>query len=141
MQISMTKCKKKLATLWFLGAAVPFLIIFFQTIMGHYDNQSEVAWNWFLPTIFPTLSLIIGVLVIEASSKGMEEKTVNRFLFILSFSLSLFYLLTVTSTILLSPIASADPFKLMGESHFWLGPFQGLVSASLGAFFVKKEPE
>lgn len=139
MQISMTKCKKKLAILWFTGAAIPFLIIFFQTIIGHYEEHSKDAWNWFLPTIFPTLSLIIGVLVIDLSGKSLETNTVNKFLFILSFSLSLFYLLLVTSTILLSPIASPNPLKLMGESHFWLGPFQGLVSASLGAFFVKKE--
>ena len=133
----MAKCKKKLATLWFIGAAIPFLIIFFQTIIGHYEDQTKDAWNWFLPTIFPTLSLIIGVLVIDATNRGLETKTVNKFLFTLSFSLSLFYLILVTSTILLSPIASADPLKLMGDSHFWLGPFQGLVSASLGAFFVK----
>jgi hypothetical protein len=29
----------------------------------------------------------------------------------------------------------------MRMSNLWLAPFQGLVSAALGAFFVNKEPK
>jgi len=137
MKISWTKSKKYLATLWFIGSGLIFLTLIIQTIMGRYvDNVNEV-WKWFLPTIMPSLSLIIGVFVMDA--RGREEKivTADRFFLRLSFGLSLLYLIVVSLTILLQPFSKLSPVELMKQSNLWLGPFQGLVSASLGAFFIK----
>jgi hypothetical protein len=42
---------------------------------------------------------------------------------------------------LLAPVAGLaiyEPLNLMTQSNLWLGPFQGLVTASIGAFFVKR---
>ena len=139
MQVSMTKSKKKLATLWFIGAGILFLIVLFQTMLRRFGEQSGEAWGWLFPTILPTLSLILSVLVVDALGKGIERKTVDRFIFRLSFSLSAVYLVVVGLTILVRPFTSFSPIELMKLSHLWLGPFQGLVSASIGVFFVKKE--
>jgi hypothetical protein len=42
------------------------------------------------------------------------------------------------ATILFQPLVSATPLELMNMSHLWLAPFQGLVSASMGALFVRQ---
>lgn len=139
MQVSMAKSQKKLATLWFIGAGILFLIVLFQTMLGRFGEQSGEAWGWLLPTIMPTLSLILSVLVVHAIGKSIERKTVDRFIFRLSFNLSAVYLVVVNLTILVSPFTSSSPIELMRQTHLWLGPFQGLVSASIGVFFVKKE--
>jgi hypothetical protein len=138
MKVSMTKSKKSLTMLWFLSAGILFLVFIFQTLLGRYGDKVNEAWGWLLPTIMPTLSLIIGVLVIDASGKGIKMKTADRFFYSLSFCLSALYLLSVALTIFIKPfVAGASPIDLMKQSNLWLGPFQGLVSASLGAFFVK----
>ncbi|TVQ19365.1 MAG: hypothetical protein EA361_00815 [Bacteroidetes bacterium] len=141
MQISWEKSKRRLAVLWFSGAGFVFAIMLFQTILGRYGVDSSDAWGWYLPTIMPTLSLIIGVLVMDAVGKGLKIQTVDRFFFRLSFSLSLTYLFVVSLTILMQPFSPLSAVELMTQSNFWLGPFQGLVSASLGAFFIKGAKE
>jgi len=140
MQISMTKCKRRLAMLWFFGSGLLFFLLFFQTILGHYGEKANEAWGWLLPTIMPTLSLIVSVFVIDVLGKGVKIKRVNRFIFRLSFSLSAVYLLVVSLTILLEPFTSLSPLELMEQANkLWLGVFQGLVSASIGVFFFKRE--
>jgi hypothetical protein len=139
MRISMSKCKKRLAILWFFSSIFLFLILFFQTIFGRFDSRSNEAWSWFLPTIMPTLSLIIGVMVMDTLGKGIEIKRADMFFFRLTYLLSVAYILIVASTILIQPFSTMPLLDLMKQSNLWLGPFQGLVSASLGAFFVKRE--
>ena len=68
-----------------------------------------------------------------------KKKSADRFVFRLSFALSLTYLVVAALTVLMQPFAAVPPLELMKQSNLWLGPFQGLVAASLGAFFVKTE--
>jgi hypothetical protein len=137
MRKDWNKCKKKLAILWFVGGGILFFIIFIQTLFGHYESEVKEAWEWTFPTILPNLSLIIGVLVMDSMKKEGKKKTIDGFLFNLSFILSIVYILTVLLTIILEPFSSLKTVELMKLSNLWLGPFQGLVSASLGAFFIR----
>jgi hypothetical protein len=139
MKVSLRKCKKQIAILWFAGAGVVFFLVLFQTLFGHYGAKADDAWSWFLPTVMPTLSLIVGVLVSDAIGKQKRDKVVDRFFYRLSFILSLSYLILVAFTILMQPFSSLYPLQFLKQSHLWLGPFQGLVTASLGAFFVRGE--
>ena len=133
----MVTCKRRLATLWFLASGFLFLVVTTQTIFGKYGDQATDAWGWLLPTILPTLSLILGVLVMDARGKVVREQEVDRFLFDLTVGLSAVYLLMVALTIFVQPLVSTGAIALMKQSKLWLGPFQGLVSGSMGAFFVK----
>ena len=135
--VSMARCKRRLAALWFIGAGVIFFLILGQTALGRYGDRASDAWSWVLPTIMPTLSLIVGVLVMEAMDRNRSSKTVDAFLFKLTFGISTGYLLAVLLTLLIQPFSTLTALELMGQSNFWLGPFQGLVAAALGAFFVK----
>ena len=141
MTIPMAICKRKLATLWFLGTGVLFFILLLQAIFGRYGERSSDAWSWFLPTIMPTLSLVIGVLVMDALGKGIRVVVVDAFLFRLTFGISAAYMTAVLLLFLLQPFTSVPPFELMNQSNLWLGPFQGLVAAAMGAFFVKSPVE
>ena len=87
----------------------------------------------------PTLSLIIGVLVLDTTSTGGTDKKVELFIYRLAFGLSTFYLVLVALTPLVQPFTGLSPLELMKRSNLWLGPLQGLVAAVLAAFFVKGE--
>lgn len=138
MTVSWDKSKKKLATFWLLSSFIIFAILLAQTILGRYESNIDQVFGWFLPTIMPTLSLIIGVLVNDAFKKSKNEPTVDSFFFRLSYTLSLAYLITVLLTLLLQPFSAFSALELMRLSNLWLAPFQGLVSASLGVFFVSR---
>ena len=88
----MTVCKRRLASLWFVGGGILLLLVILQTLLGGYGDKSGDAFGWLLPNIVPTLSLIIGVLVSDALGKGLPGKEADRFLFRLSFGLSCAYL-------------------------------------------------
>ena len=141
MRIPIANTKKQLTIIWFSGSGILFALLLLQTIFGKYGTEAKDAWGLILPTFMPALSLIIGVLVSDAtgSQDSEETATVDRFFFRLSCFLSIGYLLTVILTILLGPFAQLSLLELMKLSNLWLAPFQGLVTASLGAFFVSKE--
>ena len=137
MRVPMTESKKRLAIVWFIGGGLIFFVLIMQTLLGHYGDKAKEAWAWFMPTIVPTLSRITsGVIVSGPLGKSLETETVDQFAYRLSFVLSIFYLIVVSFTILISPFSTMPPLELMKLSNLWLAPIQGIVSAALAAFFV-----
>lgn len=137
--VSVAKCKKRLSLLWFSGAGLIFLLVFFQSIFGHYSGRTAAAWSWFLPTVMPTLSLMIGILVADTFGPAKPDKNIDPFIYKLAQSLSAAYFMVVLATITLQPFSAVPPLELLAMSNLWLGPLQGLVTGSIGAFFVKVE--
>lgn len=139
--IPITTCKRWLATIWFSGAGIVFFIMLVQSLLGRYGDQVDNAWGWLMPTVVPTLSLIIGVLVYDAVDQLDIRRRIDQFLFRLTAGLSCAYLLAVLLVLLLTPLSSLGPLELMSRANAWLGPLQGLVAAAMGAFFVKAARE
>ena len=137
MQVNVMSCKKRLASLWLVGSTFIFIIILFQTFFDHYSGKSEQAWSWFLPTVLPTLSLMIGVLVIDAFGRESSEKRIDNFVYKLSFRVSIFYFAIVLLTVMIQPLVTNAAVEFLNLSNLWLAPIQGLVAASLGGFFAK----
>jgi hypothetical protein len=130
-------CKRQLAVIWFTGSAVLFGLVLVQSLLNRYGDEVNRVWGWLLPTVLPTLSLIIGQLVFDAVQGGQAGRMMDRFLFRLTAVLSVAYLLAVLLVFLLQPVSGLGPLELMTGANVWLGPVQGLVAAAMGAFFVK----
>jgi beta-lactamase regulating signal transducer with metallopeptidase domain len=152
--MTLTRSKWMFASIWLVGAGLVFLILVVQSLVGRYGAQSEAAWAWYLPTVMPTLSLIIGVLASDfraaatanAAAAGATATATTpdakvlpvsaRGLLWLGVGLSVFYLLLVAVTILAQPfLQDVSPIELMHRSNLWLGPLQGLTAGVLAAFF------
>ena len=97
------------------------------------------VWAWALPTMMPTLLLMIGVHAGEALSPNKEDRDITRFFFGLTLATSAFYILIVMLTILLAPFSSSAPLALMEKSNLWLGPLQGLAAGTFGVFYVHRK--
>ena len=138
MKIEMTKCKKGLGILWLSGAGIIFVILLGQSIFGHYGKRTNEAWHWFLPTVMPTLSLIVSAWVIDARGKAVKQKPISKFIYKGTWGLSTFYLIVVLLSILAQPFILMSPVEWLNQSDLWLGPLQGLVIAATGIFFLKK---
>jgi hypothetical protein len=139
--MSMRASMWRLAIIWFAGGGFLFVILVGQSLTGYYEPRTEDAWGWFLPTVMPTLSLIVGALVADyrrVADQGVAKQQAGP-LFWLGAGLSVFYLLLVALSILLQPLlAETSPLTLMQRSNLWLGPLQGLCVAALAFFFHSK---
>ena len=137
MRIRKSKCRAALATLWFVIGGGLFILFVVQTILGRYDDKADEAWAWFLPTIMPTLLLMVATFAAEITASQDKDPSIKPFIFFLSFGISLIYLTAVALVILLQPFAAAAFTEVMKQSNLFLGPFQGLVAGALGIFFIK----
>jgi hypothetical protein len=132
-----------LAGIWFAGGGLCFLVLVVQSQLGTYEPQTGDVWGWFLPTVMPTLALIVGALVADYRKAPAADAATQRSplgpIFLLGAILSAFYLLLVALSIVM-PALQVDtaPITLMQRSNFYLGPLQGLCVAALGFFFQSK---
>jgi hypothetical protein len=133
--------RSRLALVWLTGASLVLLILVLQSLFGKYGDKVQEAWGWLLPTLMPTLGMIIAVLGYSALDPNLSAAVVRRAFFQVAFWLSSFYLLLISLTLLLQPFVGADVDKAIGMmrmSNLWLGPIQGLVASALGVLFVSK---
>lgn len=149
MQVLMHKCRRNLAILWFIfGFFLPFGIVLLQTTFDVYGDEWQQPWRWLLPNTLPTLSLIMTVFVAQeiAAKRNSETKAkleseqVSRFVYLLTFYLSVLYLIAVNLAIFKSTNAEIV-LVYMNKSNLWLGPIQGFVMLSLGVFFTRGQQE
>ena len=117
------------------------LIVVLQSLLGKFGEKSQEAWGWLLPTLMPSLGMIVTVLGYSALDPAMSASRVRKTFFKVALWLSCLYLVLVLLTILVQPLAEASPVQLMQTSNLWLGPFQGLVASALGVLFVSRQKE
>ena len=115
-----------------------FAVLVVQSILDKYHQDLQKAWSWFIPTVVPTLSLMLSVLGAGALG-GQDARQVRVDFFRLAWWLSLAYLLVLTGTILLQPFSPLAPIELFTASNYWLTPMQGLVVAAIGVLFTINE--
>lgn len=130
-----------LATIWLIGTFGIALIIILQSLLGKYDGVVQDVWSWFLPTVMPTLSMIITVLAYTAMDHTYQKAIVRTDFYKVAVSLSGAYLFVVALTILIQPFTKYSPLELMTISNLWLGPMQSLVAACLGILFVSRKKQ
>src|SRR5712691_4360622 len=138
--ISLETARGRLTVVWFGGSGLVFILLVAQSLGGLFGNQLEKAWAWALPTMAPTLSLMISVFASYALLPQAEEDAyvVRGGFFKIAISLSMFYLANVLIAIATAPFtvanmmaAGAGTTDVLHVSNFWLGPLQGLTAASL----------
>src|ERR1700723_898212 len=137
-----------LSRVWMIGAGLVFIVLVVQSLIGVYADLTEDAWGWFLPTILPTLTMILTVLTYTALDPTMTGFVVRKTFASTATWLSIFYLLVVSLTFVTQPFIfsslasqkerAAAAITLMRMSNLWLGPLQGLVASALGVLFVSK---
>jgi hypothetical protein len=138
--IEIRAAQRRLAMLWFSGAAIAFVWLLLQTWAGLYSggdaDAAKKAWSWFGSTVVPTLSLMLGVLVQQAATpKQARVSRVPALVFNICLGLSALYLL-VLCVVIFAARSYEDRVSFLTGSMLYLGLLQGLVGTALGAFFA-----
>ena len=137
--IPLERARLQLAKLWFIGSGLIVLILIAQSIFGKYQGEAQDVWSWALPTIVPTLSLIIAILGAGALEPINNEITVRQTFHTFAYWLSCAYLFVILATIGAEPFTAYEPLQLLNLSNLWLAPFQGLVTSAIGVLFFTKQ--
>jgi hypothetical protein len=135
---SLDKVRLSLARIWLIGAGVIVIIVVLQSLLGHFGDKTQDAWGWLLPTVMPSLAMILTVLGYTALEPEMSNSVVRTSFYGIAKWLSVAYLFLIILTIIIEPFTRRTPTELMSLSNLWLGPMQGLVASSLGVLFVSK---
>lgn len=130
----------RLAIIWLVGSGAIFLVLGVQSLRDYYEPKTDLAWGWFLPTVMPTLSLIVATLVREHRAGTASVSDLGPFdlgLYRLAYSLSCFYMVVIAVSVLVYPLmtTTTPPLEVMQRSNLWLGPLQGLTVAALGFLY------
>ena len=140
--IPLDNVRTRLAVVWLGGAGAFILLVAVQSLLGRYAARTQEAWGWLLPTIMPTLGLIVTVLGYTALDPIFSRSVVRKTFFHIAFGLSVLYIALILLTVLIQPFAAHEPEKaveLMHTSSIWLAPMQGLVDSALGVLFISKK--
>lgn len=128
--------KKRLALVWFLGALPLFAFVLVLSLTS--PEQGARTWAWFLPTVMPNLSLIVGVWVADSRAGKADERQVDAFTYRLTLGLSSFYLATIGVLFATHPYHPQGLAEWLRASQPWLAALQGLASLAMGAFYVQR---
>jgi hypothetical protein len=135
--VPLDDARNKLTRIWYVGAGISFVWLMVVTIVGTFGDDTREVWSWFLPSVLPTLSLMIAVL--GATAFGKKDKRYVRKPFVdLATGLSLVYLAALFVTVLAAHFRkpAIDLFLL---SNVYLGPLQGLTVGAISYLFIAKE--
>jgi hypothetical protein len=139
-----------LSIIWFAGSGVLFLLIVAESAIGSvYQGQLSELWGWFLPTVMPTLSLILSVMgagAVEPPSPAqpIKEALVRSDFYAISYWLTWMYLVLILATILAQPAAryawgeDQKAVEVLKTSSLWLTPVQSLVVVAIGVLFFTR---
>lgn len=135
-------CRQRLTTIWLIGGGAVLTLLFMQTLNDRYLEADQVVWDWFLPYIVPTVSLMVGVLVANATSESKADpdakpKTADPFLYRVALGVSVFYLVCLGAVLLMWDPNSRTIDVYLADAKFFVTALQAIVGLSLGAFFVK----
>ena len=128
-----------LAVLWSVGLFLGFTVVYLQSVTNLFGTSYTEAWQWFLPNILPTLGAVFAAVVAEQRS-AETDKEVSRSLFWLAFAVSLFYLLVLLTTLVVTYVrlpSSSTPLDWLLGSSVYIGPLQGLAAGLVGYFYVR----
>lgn len=130
-------CQRRLLAAWGSLGGIALVIVLFQVAPGgvYAAHRGEVL-NWFLPTVVPTLSLMIGA-VVALGMRPDPGATVDGLTYRLALWLSVAYLGVVIAALLMFP-QSRTPVNDLKGSATVITAIYSLVGIALGALFGTK---
>lgn len=138
MLVLLADTRKKLLWLWLGFTAVLILLVFVQTLAGKFEGIEGIAWVWAFVNLLPALLLLFAAVLLNKN----PSKVLMRATFRTVYAGALAYLLLLTLTLFVLPIATANWSieEYLAKSHLWLLPFQAVLLLAFAALYFRKEP-
>lgn len=139
---SLRECQFHLAVVWFAVTGALLVFMMLATFNDRFDAPAQV-WDWILPTLIPTISIIVGGIVHGATSAGKDFEVDAR-IYRLAMGLSIAYLaLVAIAAMLAGPYVVRHPGNIgvwLQNSKLWIASVEAPVGVALGVFFASSRP-
>lgn len=144
-RIARSDAQKNLALVWMGATAVLLILFFIQTLVGNkYPGQSDEAWDWLIPQVFPTLTLMIGILVARAQSASRRDVVVRRSYYRLTLGVVIFYFIVLFGVVFTAPLDFAfnetPALEHLKKATKIVNLLHGSATLILSIFFVSEAP-
>lgn len=129
--VPLSKIRNRLALLWSIGFLVAFALFATLSVTTFERHLLEV-WAWFMPTIAPTLGVILGaVLTRDNRPRRVPLAAARVVVFASAFYLALVFLLSFSWA-----WTRYAPLEWYKAAAILLAPIQGIVSGLIGRFLA-----
>jgi hypothetical protein len=143
-RLEMRRCQRRLLAVWSGWSILGLGVVLVQTSPGGaYEANGGAVWDWFLPTVIPTLSLMLGTVLADAreSSDAAEPAaTVDALAYRVALWASVLYLVLVLA-LLLTYAQAPTPVEALRAQGRLVSAIYSIVGVALGTFFVSKRKE
>jgi hypothetical protein len=143
-RLDMRRCQRRLLALWGGWSVIGLGVVLVQTSPGGaYEANGGAVWDWFLPTVIPTLSLMLGTVLADARQPADDAdppSTVDAVAYRVALWTSVLYLVLVLALLLMYAQAPA-PVDALRERSRLVSTIYSVVGIALGTFFVSKRRE
>lgn len=124
---------------WSWGLLIVALMIAMSLNSSFYGDDLGAAWKWFIPGIFPALTLVGATAYAAPASDADAPLAPERVVaFRLTIVISLLYLLALTVAVLAQFFIVTPLIDHLRRTSLWLAPLQALAAGSVGVFFTRK---
>lgn len=129
--VSLAKIRNRLALIWGIGFLVVFALFAVLSVTTFEQHLLEV-WAWFMPTVAPTLGVILGsVLTRDDRPRRVQLAAARVVVWASAFYLALVFVLSFAWA--WTHYAPLEWYKAVA---ILLAPIQGIVSGLLGRFLA-----
>jgi len=133
-RLPLVACQKRLLTVWGVLGGLALAVVVFQVMPGGvYEAHRAEVLDWFLPTVVPTLTLMIGAVVALGMAPD-QSATVDGLTYRLALWLSVVYLVVVIVALLMYAQSRSPVADLKGSAAV-VAAIYSLVGITLGAMF------
>ncbi|MGA2384564.1 MAG: hypothetical protein ABSB75_01970 [Candidatus Limnocylindrales bacterium] len=130
-------CQRRLLALWAVLGGLALVVVLAQIAPGGvYATHAGEVLDWFLPTVVPTFSLMLGSVIADIRSPE-PGASVDAFTYRLAVWISILYLGLVI-LILLIYAQSPTPVEELKGSGKLIAALYSAVGIVLGGFFVTR---
>ena len=138
-RLTVQRAQNRLATLWAASGAG---LVFVMVLWSFSYVEGVKGFDWLLPNLMPTLTLIMGVVGREVVKKSRgRAKSVNPMAYRFALGASVLYL-SILGLFMFFPlvfVAGKTFLDFTEGSQTILGVLQGVVAATVGNFFLSEE--
>ena len=124
---------------WSWGLLIVAVMIAMSLNPGFYGDDLPAAWKWFVPAIFPALTVVGATAYAAPAVDADAPLSPDRVMaFRLTIFVSVLYLLALTVAVLAQFYVTTPLIDHLRRASLWLAPLQALAAGSVGVFFVRK---
>lgn len=131
----MERGKLILTALWWVWGLLLFALLIALSKNPLFGSQLRTAWEWFVPNLVPTMSMVGATAYASRSGKAVGGPVLTP-AFVICLVASVAHLGALTLA-LLATQSSTTPLGDLRNANLWLGPLQALAVSSLSVFFLK----